>query len=241
MEPHRSVFVLDSDDQFRYSLCSCFENAGFNVLEGKFPNDLFEVLSANTVDLVTIGTLSGRERSLDTLQSLRQIYDDGIILINESSDLIDLVLGLEMGADDCMSKPVKLREILARSKSIIRRTNPPPCKPQQSCQYSFDNWTLTPTLRTLKNSRGEFCDLTDTEFGVLEVLLRKARIVLSRAQILDALTVESEYFNERSIDNHIAQLRKKVTCTESKSLIKTVRGKGYMLDVRVNQVGACPL
>ncbi|MFK7854594.1 MAG: winged helix-turn-helix domain-containing protein [Granulosicoccus sp.] len=241
MEPHRSIFVLDSDDQFRYTLSSCFENAGFKVLESKFPKDLFEVLTANKIDLVTIGTLSGGERSLDTLRSLRQIYDDGIILINESSDLIDLVLALEMGADDCMSKPLKLREMLARSKSIIRRTNPPISKPEQRCQYSFENWTLTPTLRTLKNSRGELCNLTEAEFGVLEVLLRKARIVLSRAQILDALTQESRFFNERSIDNHVAQLRKKVTCSESKSLIKTVRGKGYMLDVRVDHVGACRL
>jgi two-component system OmpR family response regulator len=150
----------------------------------------------------------------------------------------DRVIGLEMGADDYVTKPFNPRELLARIKAVLRRTNSMPRQRDaiDAEQIRFDRWTLKVAQRELLDQDGVATPLSTAEFQLLAALLRHPKMVLSRDQLLDLTRGRAAAVFDRSIDNQISRLRRKIeTDPKSPALIKTVWGGGYMLAADVER------
>jgi DNA-binding response OmpR family regulator len=154
-------------------------------------------------------------------------------MVTGKGEMIDRVVGLELGADDYIAKPFHVREVLARVRSVIRRSAardaPSPAASQTpSDRYRFAGWEADFARLELRSESGGAQDLTTGELKLLEVLVKHANRVLSRDQIMDLLKGHDWSPYDRSIDNQIARLRKKIESDpENPGLIKTVRGVGY--------------
>lgn len=163
-------------------------------------------------------------------------------MVTGKGDLIDRVVGLEVGADDYIAKPFHLREMLARVRSVLRRSGvrkeAAVEAPAQSDQliYRFDHWELNLTRRELREPDGTLCPLTTAELELLTVLVKRPGHVMSRDTIMDLLKGHDWAANDRAIDSQISRLRKKLGADlEATSLIKTIRGVGYSFTAKVTK------
>lgn len=233
-----TILVVDDEAPIRKLLRRCFEAEQYRVLEAATSAEMFDLLGANAVHLITLDISLGPENGLDLAKQIRKNSDVGIIVVSGKGDLIDTVLGLELGADDYISKPFELREVLARARSVLRRTSRPsttadvnsdPAKTKSAIQ--FGDWRLFSQKRLVQHVNGAELELTTAEFDLLEVLVNHAHIVLSRTQIMDAMKGQDWNPNDRTIDNHIAKLRKKLDLGDGGVIIKSVRGVGYVFVV----------
>jgi len=154
-----------------------------------------------------------------------------IIMVTGKGDTIDRVVGLEVGADDYIAKPFHVRKVLARVRAVLRRTGSRPRGSDAAAQderLTFERWVLDVAKRELMSPAGEICELTTSEFDLLRAFATHPKRVLSRNQIMDLLRGHDWSPVDRSIDNLVVRLRRKVeTDPESARLIKTVRGVGY--------------
>ncbi len=186
------------------------------------------------MDLITLDLTLGNESGLEIARKLRAGSEIPIIMVTGKGDLIDRVVGLELGADDYIAKPFHLREMLARVRTVLRRTGThaggPPTENELKCR--FDEWELNLTKRELREPGGALCHLTTAEFDLLAVLIKRPGHVLSRDAIMDLLKGHDWAANDRAIDSQISRLRKKLG-GDSESLIKTVRGVGYSFTAKV--------
>ena len=239
----QTILVVDDEAPVRKLLRRSFEAEQYLVLEAATSAEMFEILSTNEVDLITLDISLGIENGLDLAKQVRAQSDIGIIVVSGKGELIDTVLGLEIGADDYISKPFELREVLARVRSVLRRTNR--SKPgkvtsethaDNRSEFKFGNWHLIPNKRLVQDSNGSALELTTAEFDLLHVLVAHAHNVLSRVQIMDAMKGQEWNPNDRTIDNHIAKLRKKLDSEKGAEIIKSVRGIGYVLTLDVETV-----
>ena len=221
------ILVVDDDAKVRTLLRRCFEGEGFAVSEAKNGAELRAVLERKGVTLITLDLSLGKENGLDLAREIRKDHNIPIIMLTGKGDMIDRVVGLELGADDYLAKPFALRELVARVRAVLRRTAAPePSGTGQ--QYLFEGWIFDVDQRSLKRENGEEQDLTTSEFNLLEALVKRPHRILSRDDIMDLLKGHDWSPLDRSIDNLIARLRKKVEQEpERPRLIKTVRGVGY--------------
>jgi two-component system OmpR family response regulator len=168
---------------------------------------------------------------------LRETTDTPVILLTAMAEDTDRVVGLEIGADDYVTKPFNPRELLARIRAVLRRSQalPKPADRAEAVRIRFDRWTLDTARRELVGEDGVAVPLSTAEFRLLTVFLRRPGMVLSRDQLLDLTAGRSLEPFERSIDNQVSRLRKKIEADpKSPTIIKTVWGGGYVLagDVR---------
>lgn len=237
----QAILVVDDDQAVRQLLRQCFEAEGYLVLEAGTGEKMFEQLRANNVDLVTLDLSLGSEDGIDLARTLRMESNVAIVMVSARAELIDTVVGLEVGADDYIAKPFQLREVLARVRSVLRRaavgTAQEAPVESDSGYYEFEGWRLNPATRELLDENGAIVYLTTGEYEMLEVLVTHSQQVLSRDQIMNLMRGCDWHPNDRTIDNHIARLRKKLnTSIDPAQLIKTVRGSGYLFTARVNKV-----
>src|SRR5690554_2962551 len=223
------ILVVDDDDQVRRMLRRCFEDEGYRVSEATDQAGV-ETALENGVDLITLDLNLGRTDGLTIARSVRQSWDLPIIMITGKGDMIDRIVGLEIGADDYIAKPFHLREVLARVRSVLRRSGPradAPASGPPTASIAFDDYVLDLDRRALRGPDGDI-RLTSGEFDLLALFARHPHRVLSRDQIMDLLKGHDWAPNDRSIDNQIARLRKliEVNAREPR-LLKTVRGAGY--------------
>jgi len=240
----KTVVVVDDDPKVRLLLRRCLETDSYKVLEADSGRALHDHLQHNTVDLITLDLNLGAENGLTIAADLRARSGVPIIIVTGKGDVIDKVVGLEMGADDYISKPFHVREVLARVRSVMRRsaTRPPtPEEPQTVAAqrgadraFHFNGWTAHPSRFELTDSDGTVHDLTTSDFNLLMIFLRSPKRVLSRDQIMDQLSGQEWTPYDRTIDNQVARLRKKIEPDPGNpSIIKTVRGVGYTLTADV--------
>ncbi|MEQ9637682.1 MAG: response regulator [Devosia marina] len=223
------ILIVDDDPQVRRMLRRCLEDEGYEVTEtGNGDKIEAEVSEA---DLVTLDLNLGREDGLEVARRIRHVSDVPIIMITGKGEMIDRIVGLEIGADDYISKPFHLREVLARIRSVLRRSGT--SKPSiptvaATATIRFDGFELDPSRRSFKAPDGAEIPLTTGEFDLLVVFTRHPHTVLDRDRIMDLLKGHDWAPNDRSIDNQVARLRKLIeTDTRQPRLIKTVRGAGY--------------
>lgn len=234
------ILVIDDDPEIRRLLRTCFEREGYLVYEAGDAADARAALAKGSVSLVTLDLTLGRDDGLSLAREIRANGDISIVMVSGKGDAVDRIVGLELGADDYISKPFNLREVLARVRAVLRRrdagTASTPAAQAKHELYNFGSWTLDITSRELRDSAGGTRDLTTGEFNLLEIFVRRPHRVLSRDEIMDLLKGHDYSPLDRSIDALVSRLRKKIDDDGSKSpQIKSVRGIGYMLAVDVRR------
>lgn len=238
------ILVVDDDPQVRKLLRRCFETEGYRISEAADGAQLEEVMATDTIDLITLDLGLGNEDGLTIARDIRSRSQVPIIMLTGKGDMIDKVVGLEIGADDYIAKPFHVREVLARVRSVIRRTDRQSHTPQQSPgpsgngrRFRFADWTVDFNKFEIHSGNRECINLTSGEFRLLEVLVSRPNRVLSRDQLMDLLKGNDWNPNDRSIDNQIARLRKKIEPDgHGPSLIKTIRGVGYSFTADVESI-----
>ncbi|QYO77714.1 response regulator [Devosia salina] len=232
MQTHH-ILIVDDDAQIRRMLRRCLEDEGYRVSESGDGENIEAALRGG-VDLVTLDLNLGRADGLAVARQIRQVSEVPIIMITGKGDMIDRIVGLELGADDYIAKPFHLREVLARIRSVLRRSAAGGAPAASSGGLiRFDGFVLDPTRRSLVGPDGNDIGLTTGEFDLLLMFCRNAHAVLDRDRIMDLLKGHDWAPNDRSIDNQVARLRKLIeTDTRNPQLIKTVRGAGYSFTPR---------
>jgi DNA-binding response OmpR family regulator len=239
----KSILVVDDDPKVRTLLRRCLEGEGFVICEAETEAGVMDALRTRQLDLITLDLNLGRESGLEVAQAVRRVSQVPIVMVTGKGDIIDRVVGLEIGADDYIAKPFHVREVVARIRSVLRRTGHPDKvngAPQgvtvasNGGEYQFDGLVARPDRLELLDREGTPIELTSGDFKLLQVFLERPKRVLSREQIMDDLNGPGWSPLDRTIDNQVARLRKKIEKTPSNpKLIKTVRGVGYTLAAEV--------
>lgn len=229
------LLVVDDEPDLRLSIHDYFSAHGFTVLEAGDGNDMRTIMSDHPVDVVLLDLRLPGEDGFALCRHLRANHSVGIIMLTGSADTVDKVVGLEMGADDYVSKPFELRELLARVKSVLRRVGTPaPVAKEPGAGEAEDSiqigaFTLNLRSHTLNALDGQPVPITSMEFDLLVAFARRPNRVLSRDQLLEVAHDKDWEPFDRSIDVRITRLRKKIEEDPAKPrLIRTVRGAGYM-------------
>ena len=230
----KRILIVDDDAKVRLLLRRCFEQDGYGVSEAENEAETLHYLSAGGIDLITLDLALGAEDGLNVAREIRARSSIPIVMVTGKGDTIDRVVGLELGADDYISKPFHVREVLARIRSVLRRTDALPeniggsALQDTADNHTFGEWTVDFSKLELRSQAGEDRELTTSEFKLLEVLVKNAKRVLTRDQIMDHLKGHDWSPLDRSIDNQIARLRRKIEDDpKHPKFIKTVRGAGY--------------
>ncbi len=232
------ILIVDDDPDIRAILRDCFESEGFGVSEAGTGAAMLDRLTQGHIDLITLDLTLGGENSLALTGRIRAAFGVPIVMITGKGDTIDRVVGLEMGADDYIAKPFHPREVIARVRAVLRRserTAPVAVAEVKPERLNFDGWTLDIGRRELTGPDAAKHDLTTAEFNLLEALARRPQRVLTRDTIMDLLKGHDWSPFDRSIDALISRLRRKIERNpEAPALVKTVRGVGYIFacDVR---------
>jgi DNA-binding response OmpR family regulator len=232
------ILVVDDDPKVRTLLRRCFEGEGFAVSEAKDGAELRACLQRQPITLITLDLNLGKENGLDLAREIRKERNVPIIMLTGKGDAIDRVVGLELGADDYLAKPFELRELVARVRAVLRRATTNEQAAPSGQRYAFEGWIFDLDHRSLERERGEAQELTTSEFNLLEAFVRRPHRVLTRDEIMDLLKGHDWSPLDRSIDNLVARLRKKVEQDpDHPRLIKTVRGVGYTFTADVKRSG----
>ncbi|GAA5076950.1 response regulator [Lysobacter panacisoli] len=227
------VLVVDDDRPTREMLVEALQTHGYRALQAGDGNAMRSELEREAPDIVLLDIRLPGEDGLTLARYLRERFDVGIIMVTGSGDVIDRIVGLEVGADDYVAKPFDPRELLARVKSVLRRiqARPESAPPTASTarRVPFGRCVLDLDAHQVFDGDGSEVMVTHMEFDLLRVLYEHAGKALSRDQIL-TLTKNREWEPfDRSIDIRIARLRRKVEIDpENPRAIRTVRGVGYM-------------
>ena len=222
------ILVVDDDPKVRTLLRRCLEGEGFAVSEAKDGFELRDQLERHPVALITLDLNLGKENGFDLAREIRKERSVPIIMLTGKGDAIDRVVGLELGADDYLAKPFELRELVARVRAVLRRSAAADQPAQSEQRYVFGGWLFDIKRRSLNRETGKSQELTTSEFNLLEAFVKRPSRVLSRDDIMDLLKGQDWSPLDRSIDNLIARLRKKIEQNPDRPcLIKTVRGVGY--------------
>jgi DNA-binding response OmpR family regulator len=236
------ILVVDDDPKVRLLLRRCLEEDGLAVLESDTEEEVMAALEIHDVGLVTLDIQLGKDNGFEIAKRVRRKSQVPIIMVTGQDDVIDRVVGLEIGADDYITKPFHVREVLARVRAVLRRG----CADSQPSQtnnahsadnitiHSFDGMEARFDHFELLDRTGDIVDLTTAEFRLLSVFLQNSKRILSRDHLMDLLKGADWSPNDRTIDNQVARLRRKIEREPSAPvLIKTVRGIGYVFAVDV--------
>lgn len=228
------VVLVDDDADIRQLVGSYLAEHGLVVHELADGSRLDKVLDAHPIDIVLLDLMLPGESGLSLCQELRRTRNLPVIMLTALAEESDRVLGLEMGADDYLTKPFSNRELLARIRAVLRRTETRPTvhEPDAHQCYAFDGWRMFPNRRELTNPEGVLVSLTGGEFDLLIAFVSRPQQVLSREVLLEATKGKNARGFDRSIDVQLSRLRRKLAGSD---LIRTVRGGGYLFasDVQV--------
>jgi two-component system, OmpR family, phosphate regulon response regulator OmpR len=228
------IIVVDDEPEICELLADYLGHAGFRVSTAGDGATMRRLLEDQPADLVILDINMPGEDGLSLARYLRANTRIGIVMLTAAGEVVDRIVGLEMGADDYLPKPVDMRELLARVRAVLRRVEVAPEKPgaaeaSDTRKIHFGACQLDLDAHKLYDAAGEEVPITSMEFDLLKAFAEHPNRVLSRDQLLDlAHNRDWEPF-DRSIDIRIARLRRKVESDPSKpQVIKTVRGAGYI-------------
>jgi DNA-binding response OmpR family regulator len=222
-----TILLVDDEDSVQKLLSYPLERDGFRVLAAKDGEEALAKFAAEPVDLVVLDLMLPRLDGLEVCKRLRAQSTVPIIMLTARDDELDKVLGLELGADDYITKPFSIREFRSRVRALLRRASLPAQDRRESETIDVDGLVVDPSRRTVE-VRGEAVQLTYVEFELLRTLAANPGRVFSRRQLLEALWGDSAYREPRTIDVHVRHLREKLEHDASEpEFILTVRGAGY--------------
>ena len=236
-EPH--ILLVDDERDIRDPLAAYLSRNGVRVTKAENAAAARQILSAYAIDLVLLDIMMPGEDGLSLTGHIRATTRLPIILLTAKAEETDRIVGLEIGADDYVTKPFSPRELLARIKAVLRRASDGSglVRAPDTESYAFGPWVLKSGERELVDRDGVAIPLSTGEYNLLHTLVTHPRRVLTREQLLDLTQGRELAAFERSIDNHISRLRKKIEENPSDpKLIKTVWGGGYTLAAEVKKL-----
>jgi len=235
------ILVVDDDPRIRQMLTRYFEQEGYRVSAVADGAAMRAQLKAKPVDVILLDVVMPGEDGLTIAREIRASSDVGIIMLTGRDEVLDRVVGLEVGADDYIAKPFHLREVLARVKSLLRRRKAAPEPVERSEDKAedvirFDGWLLDTARRRLVSPRGEDVALTSGEFDLLAALAKHPGRVFSRETLMERTRGHRLKAFDRTIDAQIARLRKKIERDpKSPTIVKSVRAVGYVFTAKVDR------
>ncbi|MDE0110678.1 MAG: response regulator [Albidovulum sp.] len=238
MNESTHVLVVDDHRGIRAPLARYLERQGMRVTAVENAAAARRALRAAAVDLVVLDIMMPGEDGLSFCRHLRESTHIPVILLTAMGEETDRIVGLEVGADDYVVKPFNPRELLARIKAVVRRTQslPPEREPRMAMIWSFDRWSLDTDRRELVDESGVVIVLSTSEFRLLVAFLERPGIVLSRDQLLDLTKGRRATPFDRAVDNQVSRLRRKIERDpENPKLLSTVWGGGYRFTARVER------
>ncbi len=228
------ILVCDDEVDVREMLQEYLSKRGYKVSAAAGGDELRAIISTQTVDVMIMDINMPKEDGLSILRSLRPDVSTPVIMLTAAGDVVDRIIGLEMGADDYLGKPVDLRELEARIKAILRRgaiNDAATAEGDGSNSAPFGEYTLNKDAAKLFSADGTEVQLTAMEYRLLKVFAENKGRVLNRDQLLEQAHDRSWDPFDRSIDIRISRLRRKLeTNPEKPEIIRTVRGIGYLYD-----------
>lgn len=245
MDKKQTLLVVDDDQEIRELLADLLVNKyGYDVVCACHGQDMFQQLEQHTVDLIVLDIMMPGDDGFELCRKLRMTSQIPIIMLTANGDETDRVVGLEVGADDYLSKPFSPRELVARIRAVLRRsevmsTEAGNLQSEQSEDdtASFNGWVLDMATRHLTSPDGIEISLSSGEYSLLAAFINHPRRVLSRDQLLELTRNRSAGPFDRSIDIQVSRLRQKIEDDPKKpEKIKTVRGGGYMFTSAVERV-----
>jgi two-component system OmpR family response regulator len=233
--PH--LLIVDDDDDIRSLLTNFFKKHSHTVTVAADGATMFAALERHTIDLVILDVMLRGEDGFSLCQKLRATSRVPIIMLTAVTDHTDRTVGLELGADDYVTKPFDQRELLARVKAVLRRTAETPAAPSDIRPImSFGDWRLDVARRELRSSDNTLVLLSGGEFDLLLAFVEHPQRVLTRDQLLDFARGRSHAAYDRSIDTLVSRLRHKLEAdSKAPSFIRTVRNGGYVFEARVTR------
>jgi two-component system OmpR family response regulator len=237
--PH--VLIVDDDADLRSIVTQYLQNNELRATAVAGGAEMDEVLAREVIDCIVLDLKLPGE---DGLAIARRLREQGgtipILMLTGRADEADRVMGLELGADDYLTKPFSQRELLARLRALLRRVKLHSTIADEVGKlraYRFEGWELNLRLRRLKNPQGEVQVLPNGEFSLLAALLASPQRVLSRSQLIEQSHLYDDEIYDRSIDVQILRLRRKIEDNPSQPrFIVTERGAGYLFAVPVEPV-----
>ncbi len=234
-----TILVVDDDREIRTCLAAYLDHSGFKVLTAADASQARLVTAQTGIDLILLDIVLPDQDGISLFRELRGVCATPVIFLSARDEDYDRITGLEVGADDYVVKPFNPRELVARINAILRRVHVvrPPVAARDSTTLSFGQWCLQQRGKCLISTCGKRRHkLTSAEYELLMVFLRHPRRVLARDDLLEMTGGRQGRPFDRTIDNQVRRLRKKVEAEPSRPrVIRTVWGRGYCLDVEVDR------
>lgn len=236
--PH--ILVVDDNTEIRNAVSRYLEKNGMRATSARDASEMDEKLSKGQFDLIVLDVMMPGEDGLSVCRRLSANGSIPILMLTALDEETDRIVGLEIGADDYLSKPFNPRELIARIKAILRRVSRSEhiAGTLSGRRIAFAHWILDTDNQLLTDETGQKVNLSRAEFKLLTVLLERPRLVLNRDQLLDLTASKAASVFDRTIDNQISRLRRKIEPDPARPhLITTVRGGGYCLVADVTELG----
>ena len=231
------ILVVDDDPRIRQMLARYFEGEGYRVTTVADGVEMNVAMRQNSVDAVLLDlSLPGGRDGLDLARDIRATSDVPIMMLTGRDDVVDRIIGIEIGADDYIAKPFHLREVHARLKSILRRRQPAAVRAVQEEDQiiRFEGWSLNISRRQLIDPAETEVELTTGEFDMLAAFLNHAGRVLTRDFLMDLTRGRHLEAFDRTIDAQIVRLRRKIEAdAKHPQFIKAIRGVGYIFTGKI--------
>ena len=231
---HQKILVVEDDQRLCRLLSRYLERGGYEVKSAQNGDVMHQLLQDQTFDLILLDIMLPDKDGLTLAQEVRKLSEIPIIFLTAKADISDKVSGLEIGADDYITKPFEEEELIARIHSVLRRSKLAKPVKSKKTQAFFSGWKLNLIDQTLISPDGQPVEITNSEYQMLAVLVSEPDAVISRDKILNIISGREWTPMDRSADMAISKLRKKLEDNPKKpSLIRTVRNKGYQLTTTV--------
>ncbi|TMM48378.1 response regulator [Qipengyuania marisflavi] len=239
-EPAPTTLLLVDDEQsLREPLAEYLTRQGFRVQEAASAAAARSMLLGEMPDLVLLDIMMPGEDGLSLTRHLVEAHGLPVILLTAKGEPMDRIVGLEIGADDYVAKPFEPRELVARIRSVLRRSDRTAVPADEQQAYHFEGWTLDPLKRRLTDPDGTLIPISTAEFRLLRAFCDHPRQVLDRDRLLDMVQGREAQLFDRAVDNQVSRLRRKVEAdTRNPHFIQTVRGGGYRFGCDVTRTAA---
>ena len=239
-EPTR-LLVVDDEPALREPLAEYLIRQGFAVRQADSAAQARSLLQDELPDLVLLDIMMPGEDGLSLCRHLAETHHIPTILLTAKGEAMDRIVGLEIGADDYVVKPFEPRELVARIRSVLRRSAKGPAPLAEDENYLCEGWQLDPLKRRLIDPEGVVVPISSVEFRLLLAFLDHPRQVLDRDRLLDMVQGREAHLFDRAVDNQVSRLRRKIEPdSKNPTLIQTVWGGGYMLAAEVRRIKAGP-
>jgi two-component system OmpR family response regulator len=243
MMPMPHVLIVDDDEDILSLLTQFLRNHGCDVTVAQDGTEMFKVLETQPINVIILDVMLRGENGFSLCQRLRSQSALPLIMLTAMTDHTDRVVGLEIGADDYLTKPFNARELLARIKAVLRRTDGDPSSSRNVREQeirpvlSFGNWRLDIARRELRSADNMLVFLSGGEFDLLLAFAEHAQRVLTRDMLMDFARGTTYAAFDRSVDVQVSRLRRKLELDpKNPQLIRTVRNGGYILTAPVTRV-----